>query len=82
MSYQSSSLFGLGALKSIPLAVKNMVDEWKASDNKLSPSKNIELFKTNFFKAFDQSAEVLSIAAIWAKDMLARVLLPFLAFCS
>ena len=59
---------GLGALKSVPLAVKNFVDEWRASDNKLSPSKNIELFKTNFLKAFDQSAEVLSMAAIWAKD--------------
>ena len=68
---------GLGALKSVPLAVKNFVEEWRASDNKLSPSKNIELFKTNFLKAFDQSAEVLSMAAIWAKDFGLRVILPF-----
>lgn len=68
---------GAGALKSIPLAVKNMVEEWKASDNKLSPSKNWDLFKTNFFKAFDQSAEVLSIAAVYLKDILVRVVLPF-----
>jgi hypothetical protein len=68
---------GLNALKSVPLALKSFVDDWRASDQKLSPSKNFELFKTSFLKAFDQSVEVLSIAAVWAQDMLLRVILPF-----
>lgn len=67
---------GVGAVKAFGSALKNIVKDWWASENKLTQLKNLD-FAGEFLKAFDQTQEVLAIAKMYLKDLVLRIAFPY-----